>query len=70
MAIYHMLTLLLTENNSYILFSNMTNKLNFSELTKHDKILDAIMRRDAEGAYQAMQSHIDKLLQCVESYGG
>ena len=70
MAIYHMLTLLLTENNSYILFSNMTNKLNFSELTKHDKILDAIMRRDAEGAYQAMQAHIDKLLQCVESYGG
>ena len=48
----------------------MTNKLNFSELTKHDKILDAIMRRDAEGAYQAMQAHIDKLLQCVESYGG
>lgn len=67
-AIYHMLTLLLTENNSYSLFSIMTNKLNFNEMTRHNKIVSAFIQRDAEAAFSAMQEHLDKLLQCVESY--
>lgn len=67
-TIYHVLKLLLMENNVYACFTAMNDFGETKVSSSHDDILEAFGRRDSDAAAQAMTKHLDELLQAVENY--
>lgn len=62
------LKILLADNNVYNVFNHVTSSLRRSEITRHDKIVETLQNRDPIAAKEAMQDHLDRILENVNDY--
>lgn len=62
------LKILLADNNVYNVFNHISSSLKRSEITRHDKIVEALQNRDPVAAKDAMKEHLDRILENVNDY--
>lgn len=65
---HQILKILLADNNVYSVFSHISSSLKRNEITRHDKIIAALQKRDPIAAKAAMQDHLDRILENVNDY--
>ena len=62
------LKILLADNNVYNVFNHISSSLKRSEITRHDKIVEALQNRDPIAAKEEMKEHLDRILENVNDY--
>ena len=60
-TLYHILELLLTENDVYTTLAAIPSTAKRSQIVSHEALIHAIMARDKEGAKLAMEAHLEQL---------
>ena len=62
------LKILLADNNVYNVFNHISSSLKRSEITRHDRIVEALKNREPIAAKEAMTEHLDRILENVNDY--
>ena len=62
------LKILLADNNVYNVFNHISSSLKRSEITRHDKLVEALQNRDPIAAKEEMKEHLDRILENVNDY--
>ena len=65
---HQILKILLADNNVYNVFNHISSSLKRSEITRHDKIVEALQNRDPIAAKEEMKEHLDRILENVNDY--
>lgn len=68
-TLYHILELLLTENDVYTTLATIPSAAKRSQIVSHDALIHAILARNKEGAKLAMEAHLEQLTNAATAAG-
>lgn len=66
-VLFHVLKLILTENNMYKFFASVGKCGEAGSYADHESIIEALWKRDAKAAAQAMEKHLTNLISLVSN---
>lgn len=67
-TLYHVLRLVLTQENAYTKFSMVASHLTDTQIKQHSNIIEAIQMKDVEKSREAMTTHLKQVIDDVNKY--